>query len=254
MGILGRVEMIVWSIPTMTVLLLSGIAWISSHDLDPARPLPTTTKPLTVEVVSLDWKWLFIYPEQGIASVNRLTIPANTPISFAVTSSGVMNSFFVPQLGSQIYAMAGMVTRLHLQADSPGTFRGLSAQFSGDGFSDMRFTVDAVAADQFASWIAATQSTGPTLDATTYAELAQPSYAPKPFTYRAVSPRLFETIVHPPDAVGASRVRKAGRRAHGGVKMLGKLSWSAFPINEPIDMVVSGLMILTIAGILLWLR
>jgi cytochrome o ubiquinol oxidase subunit II len=129
----GRLEMIVWSIPAMTVLLLSGIAWISSHELDSAKPLPTTAKPITVEVVALDWKWLFIYPEQGIASVNRLTIPTDTPISFAVTSSGVMNSFFVPQLGSQIYAMAGMVTRLHLQADSPGTFRGFSAQFSGDG-------------------------------------------------------------------------------------------------------------------------
>jgi cytochrome o ubiquinol oxidase subunit II len=209
----GRIEMIVWSIPAMTVLLLSGIAWISSHDLDPAKPLPSTTKPITVEVVSLDWKWLFIYPEQGIASVNRLTIPTNTPISFAVTSSGVMNSFFVPQLGSQIYAMAGMVTRLHLQADSPGTFRGFSAQFSGDGFSDMRFTVDAVPADQFASWVAATQSTGPTLDATSYAELAQPSHAVPPFAYRAVSPGLFETIVHPqmPSAQAACGRLAGGR-------------------------------------------
>ena len=110
-------------------------------------------KPVNVQVVSLDWKWLFIYPDQGIATVNQLTIPVGTPVSFELTSSGVMNSFFVPQLGSQIYTMAGMVTRLHLQADHPGTYRGLSAQYSGSGFADMRFAVDAVPAEDFARWV-----------------------------------------------------------------------------------------------------
>ena len=124
----GRLEMLVWSIPAMTVLLVGGVAWVGSHDLDPRKPIASTVKPVRVQVVSLDWKWLFIYPDQGIASVNQLTIPVGTPVSFELTSSGVMNSFFVPQLGSQIYTMAGMVTRLHLQADHPGTYRGLSAQ------------------------------------------------------------------------------------------------------------------------------
>src|SRR4029077_1405876 len=136
----GRLELLVWSIPAMTVLLVGGVAWIGAHDLDPGRPISSTVKPVNVQVVSLDWKWLFIYPEQGIASVNKLVVPVGTPISFELTSSSVMNSFFVPQLGSQIYAMSGMATRLHLQADHLGTYAGLSAMFSGDGFPDMRFT------------------------------------------------------------------------------------------------------------------
>jgi cytochrome o ubiquinol oxidase subunit 2 len=191
----GRLELLVWSIPAMTVLLVGGVAWVGAHDLDPRKPIVSTTKPITVQVVSLDWKWLFIYPEQGIASVNQLTIPVGTPVSFQLTSSNVMNSFFVPQLGSQIYTMAGMVTRLHLQADHPGTYRGLSAQYSGAGFSAMRFTVDSVPDDQFARWIDATRGSGPTLDTRTYAELAKPSEAVAPFTYRAVAPGLFDGIV-----------------------------------------------------------
>src|SRR5439155_26926629 len=135
----GRLEMLVWSIPTMPVLLVGGVAWVGSHDLDPRKPIASTIKPLTVQVVSLDWKWLFIYPDQRVATVNQLTVPVGTPVSFELTSSGVMNSFFVPQLGSQIYTMAGMVTRLQLQADLTGTYRGLSAQYSGNGFADMRF-------------------------------------------------------------------------------------------------------------------
>ena len=160
----GRLELIVWSIPAMTVLLVGGIGWISAHDLDPRKPIASSAKPVTVQVVSLDWKWLFIYPDQGIASVNRLVIPAATPISFDLTSAGVMNSFFVPQLGSQIYTMAKMVTHLQLLADAPGTYPGFSAQFSGNGFADMQFTVDAVSPEQFAQWAAATRNAGPTLD------------------------------------------------------------------------------------------
>jgi cytochrome o ubiquinol oxidase subunit II len=191
----GRLEMLVWSIPAMTVLLVGGVAWVGSHDLDPRKPIVSTAKPIRVQVVSLDWKWLFIYPEQGIASVNQLTIPVGTPVTFELTSSGVMNSFWVPQLGSQIYTMAGMVTRLHLQADRPGTYRGLSAQFSGDGFADMRFTVDAVPAEHFARWVDQTHSSGPALDAKTYADLAKPSRAVVPFTYRTVTSNLFDNIL-----------------------------------------------------------
>ena len=143
----GRIEMLVWSIPLMTVLLVGTVAWIGAYDLDPPKPIASSTKPLKIQVVSLDWKWLFIYPEQGIASVNHLTIPVGTPVSFELTSSGVMNSFFVPQLAGQIYTMAGMVTRLNLRADYSGTYRGMSANYSGAGFSDMYFNVDAVAPD-----------------------------------------------------------------------------------------------------------
>ena len=191
----GRLEMLVWSIPAMTVLLVGGVAWIGSHDLDPRRPIASTIKPLTVQVVSLDWKWLFIYPDQGVATVNQLTIPIGKPVSFELTSSGVMNSFFVPQLGSQIYTMAGMVTRLQLQADLPGTYRGLSAQYSGNGFADMRFNVDAVPAENFAQWVDATRSAGPVLDTQAYAALAKPSKAVEPFSFGAVATNLFNGIL-----------------------------------------------------------
>ena len=190
-----RLEVLVWAIPAMTVLLVGGVAWVGAHDLDPRKPIVSAERPLHVQVVSLDWKWLFIYPEQGIATVNQLTIPVDTPVSFELTSSGVMNSFFVPQLGSQIYTMAGMVTRLNLQADHPGTYRGLSAQFSGDGFADMRFNVDAVPAEDFARWVDTTRNAGPALDAQNYVDLAKPSKAVVPFTYRAVASDLFNDIV-----------------------------------------------------------
>jgi cytochrome o ubiquinol oxidase subunit 2 len=192
----GRLELLVWSIPGMTVLLVGGVAWIGAHDLDPGRPISSTVKPVNVQVVSLDWKWLFIYPEEGIASVNKLVVPVGTPISFELTSSSVMNSFFVPQLGSQIYTMSGMATRLHLQADHPGTYPGISAMFSGDGFPDMHFTVDAVTDDRFAQWVRQARETGSALDKQAYTDLTKPSKAVAPFTYRGVAPGLFGSIVN----------------------------------------------------------
>ena len=190
----GRLEMLVWSIPAMTVFLVGGVAWVGSHDLSPRKPIESTVKPVRVQVASLDWKWLFIYPDQNVASVNRLVIPVGTPISMELTSSGVMNSFFVPQLGSQIYTMAGMITRLQLQADHPGTYRGFSAQFSGEGFADMHFDADAVTDETFAKWVETARGSGSQLDAQAYAELAKPSAAIAPFTYRAVAPGLFDSI------------------------------------------------------------
>jgi cytochrome o ubiquinol oxidase subunit 2 len=197
----GRLELLVWSIPAMTVLLVGGVAWVGAHDLDPRKPISSSVKPVTVQVVSLDWKWLFIYPEQGIASVNHLTVPVGTPISFELTSSTVMNSFFVPQLGGQIYTMSGMVTRLHLQADHPGTYPGLSAMFSGDGFADMRFAVDAVTNDKFAQWVSQAREAGPALDTQSYADLAKPTQAVAPFTYRTVTADLFSGIVNTASAM-----------------------------------------------------
>ena len=191
----GRLELLVWSIPIMTVILVGGVTWIGSYDLDPPKPIASAEKPIRVQVVALDWKWLFIYPEQGIATVNQLTIPVSTPIRFELTSSGVMNSFLVPQLGGQIYTMAGMVTQLYLQADYVGTYRGMSANYSGAGFSDMYFNVNAVPAEKFAQWVVATRDSGSVLDAQSYAALAKPSQAVAPFSYRAVAPDLFKSIL-----------------------------------------------------------
>jgi cytochrome o ubiquinol oxidase subunit 2 len=191
----GRIELIVWSIPLLTVILLGGVAWIGSHELDPARPLASSTPPLEVQVVSLDWKWLFIYPNQRIASVNELVIPAGVPIHFSLTSASVMTAFFIPQLGSMIYTMNGMRTQLNLQADMPGTFHGLASHFSGDGFSDMHFDVHAMPPDQFAAWIEGTRNTGPTLDSASYAALERQSVNTSPFTFGAADPMLFQQIV-----------------------------------------------------------
>jgi len=190
----GRLELLVWAIPLMTVILVGGVAWVGSHDLDPRRPIDPAVEPLHVQVVSLDWKWLFIYPDQGVATLNELTVPVGKPVHFDLTSSGVMNSFFVPQLGSQIYTMAGMVTQLELQADRAGSYPGLSANYSGRGFADMRFDVHAVSADEFGRWAAAAKSSQRVLDAGAYAELAKPAAAPAPATYGAVAPHLFDAI------------------------------------------------------------
>jgi cytochrome o ubiquinol oxidase subunit II len=190
----GRIEMIIWSIPALVILFLGGIAWTGSHDLDPPAQLQGSKAPLDIEVISLDWRWLFIYPQEGIASLNRLVVPPGVPLRFRLTSTTVMNSFFVPQLGSQIYTMPHMVTRLNLQADQTGTFEGLSAQFSGDGFSDMRFDLVSTEADAFKDWVGAARARGGALDAATFAELVKPAAAEGPQTYAQVSEGLFDRI------------------------------------------------------------
>jgi cytochrome o ubiquinol oxidase subunit 2 len=191
----GRLELIVWSIPALVVFFLGGIAWIGAHLLDPARPLSSTAKTLEIQVVSLDWKWLFIYPEQGVASVNHLVAPAGVPLHFQITSASVFNVFFVPRLGSEIYSMYGMTTQLNLQADRPGVYHGLSAHFSGDGFSDMAFDLQAVKPEQFSAWITTTSASGPVLDAAAYRNLLTQSVNVKSYTYRAVQRDLYSDIV-----------------------------------------------------------
>ena len=190
----GRIEMIIWSIPALIILFLGGIAWTGSHDLDPPVPLADTTPPLDIEVISLDWRWLFIYPHEGIASLNRLVVPAGVPLRFRLTSTTVMNSFFVPQLGTQIYTMPNMVTRLNLKADQPGTFEGISAQFSGDGFSDMRFDLVSTEAEAFKDWVNTTKTHGGVLDSTAFEELVKPAKADGAQTYSQVSEGLFDKI------------------------------------------------------------
>ncbi|MBV9248966.1 MAG: ubiquinol oxidase subunit II [Acetobacteraceae bacterium] len=191
----GRIELVVWSIPLLVIMFLAGLIWIGSHDLNPYRPIASRSRPVEVQVVSLDWKWLFIYPDQGIASVNQLVVPEGVPVHFSLTSASVMNSFFVPQLGSMIATMNGMVTQLYLEAAHAGDFYGESAQYSGNGFSDMHFILHAVTENDFASWVAATQRAGPALDQAAYIKLSQQSENVAPFTYRTVDPVLFQAIV-----------------------------------------------------------
>ena len=216
----GRIELVTWAIPMLTITLLGGVAWVGSHELDPAVPLESKAPALEVQVVSLDWKWLFIYPDQHIASVNQLMIPAGRPVHFQLTSASVMDSFFIPQLGSMIYTMNGMAANLNLQADQPGTLWGLSTHYSGDGFSDMHFAVHALTAGDFAEWVEATRKDGPVLDAASYAQLAKQSINDRPSTYRDADPELFARIVSqdiaPAPGPKGSGGGQAGQEADNG--------------------------------------
>ena len=192
----GKVELVTWGVPVLAVLFLGGLAYFGAHRLDPYRPIQSNVPPVRVEVVSLDWKWLFIYPDLGIASINQLIIPAGAPIAFRLTSATVMNTFFVARLGSMIYTMNGMATQLHLQADRPGVYHGMSAHYSGDGFADMKFAVRSVSPADFAGWAAQTRgASGPVLDEAAYRGLLRQTRNVAPSTYRAVAPRLFDAIV-----------------------------------------------------------
>jgi cytochrome o ubiquinol oxidase subunit II len=190
----GRLELVVWSIPTLTIILLGGVAWIGAHQLDPARPIEGTGPGITVQVVSLDWKWFFIYPDQRVATVNDLTVPVGSPLHLQLTSGSVMNVFFVPQLGSMIYTMNGMVTRLELRADEVGTYQGLSAHFSGDGFPDMLFDVHVVSQPQFSEWATSTGRSGQAMNADVYRKLTEQSIEPTKTSYRLDDPELFQAI------------------------------------------------------------
>lgn len=199
-----KLELLIWSAPLLIIICLGALTWVSTHKLDPYRPLERIdartaidpkVKPLTIEVVALDWKWLFIYPEQGIATVNELVVPAGTPVNFRLTSATVWNSFFVPQFGSMIYTMPRMTTRLNLQADRPGVYDGLSSHFSGDGFPGMQFKVQALPPEQFAMWAQGARGQGGALDGHAYGELSRPSSYVKPTTYGAVAPGLYDAIV-----------------------------------------------------------
>jgi len=190
----GRIELIIWSIPALVISFLGGIAWISSHDLDPPKPLESASSPLEVEVVSLDWRWLFIYPHERIATVNYLVVPTGVPVHFRLTSTSVMNSFFIPQLGSQIYTMPGMTTQLNLQADTAGVYPGISAQFSGPGFADMQFTLHAESNEEFTTWLAQVRGRGGVLDEATIAQLIRPTRAAGELTYGSVPDDPFDRV------------------------------------------------------------
>jgi cytochrome o ubiquinol oxidase subunit 2 len=191
----GRIELIVWSIPTLVILFLAGVIWTGTRDLDPARPPGAGHKVLEVQVISLDWKWLFIYPREKLATVNYLVVPTGTPFRLSLTSASVMNVFFVPRLGSMIYTMNGMVTLLHLQADQAGQYAGQSAQFSGDGFSDMRFVVRAVSQAGFESWVAGARAGHARLDRYGYVQLSRPLTNVDTMTFGDVETGLFDAVV-----------------------------------------------------------
>jgi cytochrome o ubiquinol oxidase subunit 2 len=189
------IEVVVWTVPCIIIAILAMITWRTTHELDPYKPLTSQVKPITIQAVSMDWKWVFIYPDYGVASVNELAFPANVPVNFQITSDSVMNAFFIPQLGSQIYAMAGMETKLHLIANEPGNYAGLSSNYSGAGFSDMHFTAMATSEQGFKDWINKAKASQLSLDGQTYHALTQPSEK-MPVTYYAnVKPGLFNSII-----------------------------------------------------------
>ncbi|HEY2037071.1 MAG TPA: ubiquinol oxidase subunit II [Steroidobacteraceae bacterium] len=193
----NTIEAVVWLIPCIIIAALGVITWRSSHALDPYRPLDSKVKPIRIDAVALDWKWLFIYPDQKVATVNEVAFPTNVPVEFHITSATVMNAFFIPQLGSQIYAMAGMQTQLHLLASAPGTYQGLSSNYSGDGFSGMSFKAIAVPSQQgFDAWVAKVKAAQQTLGDSAYARLAEPSESNPVAYYSGVQPPdLFADIV-----------------------------------------------------------
>lgn len=168
-------EALWWLIPSAIIVVLGTVAWTSSHQLDPSRPIASQTPQMTIQVVALDWKWLFIYPQQDVASVNYIQIPVNTPVDFEITSDTVMNSFWIPQLGGQIYAMPGMSTQLHLMADQTGSFNGLSANISGEGFAGMTFVTKATSEASFNAWVRQVKHSSHQLNLAAYAQLAKPS-------------------------------------------------------------------------------
>lgn len=189
-------ETIWWTVPCIIIVILGIMTWHMSHKLDPYRKLDMPGKPLVVEAVALRWKWLFIYPEQHMAALNFLELPKDRQIEFRITADAPMSSFFIPQLGSQIYAMAGMRTRLHLVANVAGVYEGMNTQYNGDGFSDMRFKVHVVAAQQFTKWQDSIKALrNPGLGLGTYGQLAMPTIANKPVYYSSVYPNLFRRIM-----------------------------------------------------------
>lgn len=193
----NKVEAVVWTVPILIIVFLAILTWKSTHALEPSKPLESDARPVVIEVVSLDWKWLFIYPEQGIATVNQIAFPVNRPVSFKITSNTVMNSFFIPTLGSQIYAMAGMQTKLHLIANEAGTFNGISSNFSGRGFSGMKFKAIATPDEAtFDQWVAkAKQSPDTLMTMDDFSKLAAPSENHPVEFFSSVKPELFKSII-----------------------------------------------------------
>jgi len=200
-------ETIWWVVPLAIIGVLGWVTWHSTHQLDPYRPIASDVQPVRVQVMALDWKWLFIYPDERIATVNYLQIPVDTPINFEISSAGAMNSFWVPQLAGQVYAMSGMSAKLHVMADTPGDYRGVSANLSGEGFAGMHFTVKAVDKDQYYTWTQAAKQSDKQLTAARYQQLVKPSEDDPEATFGWTEQNMYDK------AVLAS---SGGIPAHGG--------------------------------------
>jgi cytochrome o ubiquinol oxidase subunit 2 len=235
-----RLELVIWGAPLLIIIVLGAITWISTHNLDPYRPLDridakralaSGVQPLVVEVVALDWKWLFVYPELGIATVNELAAPVDRPIEFKITAASVMNSFSIPALAGQIYAMPGMQTKLHAVINKAGVYDGFSANYSGDGFSHMRFKFLGLATADFEHWVQKNKSSGAVLDRADYLKLEQPSEREPVRRYAQVDSGLYAAILN--RCVDASKmcmgqmmaIDAAGGAGKGGIAGVAAKPW-----------------------------
>lgn len=189
-------EFIWWAVPTIIITILAVITWQSSHALDPFKPLASDKQPITIQVIALQWRWLFIYPDQNIASLNFVEFPENTPVHFVITSDAPMNSFWIPELGGQVYAMAGMATQLHLMADGVGAYNGVSANISGAGFADMKFIAKSASVQDFGNWVESVRQSPSVLTQQIYNQLAQPIDDPSIVYYASSQSNLFNTVIN----------------------------------------------------------
>lgn len=245
-----KLELVIWGAPLLIIIALGAITWLSTHQLDPYRPLSrlsenrpvlSSDKTLEVQVVALDWKWLFIYPEQGIATVNELAAPVNRPIRFRMTSSTVMNSLFIPALAGQIYAMPGMQTQLHAVINEPGVYEGFSANYSGGGFSQMRFKFHGVSEADFEAWVSQAKQSGAVLDRAAYLQLERPSIADPVKRFGGVERELFTAAVN--RCVDAGRMcmgEMMAIDAAGGGGKVGLANLARQPWREGEALVVAG--------------
>ena len=227
-----KIEVVIWTVPILIIIALGVITYKSTHALDPYRPLESDVKPVTLEVVALDWKWVFIYPEQGIATVNKIVFPANTPVNFRITSDSVMNSFFIPGLGGQIYAMAGMTTKLHLIANKNAEMDGISANYSGAGFTGMKFKAIATSEEDFNAWVAEVKASPKQLDNAEYAALEKPSENNPVELYSTVTPNLFQLIIDKYEGMNPGKFVKHEKKEESGTQGLDNTSNSAAGAEE----------------------
>jgi cytochrome o ubiquinol oxidase subunit 2 len=190
-----KTGLILWLIPSIIIAVIAVINWKSTHALDPYKPLASNAKPITIQVVALRWKWLFIYPEQNIATVNLVEFPNSVPVDFQLTADAPMSSFWIPQLGGQIYAMAGMSTHLHLMANAPGEFPGSAAEINGQGFAGMKFKAIASAPADFDNWVRSVKTTSPSLSLSEFNKLAQPTENNSMSGYSTVQKNLYNTVI-----------------------------------------------------------
>ncbi|WP_459056913.1 ubiquinol oxidase subunit II [Stenotrophomonas sp. PSU-St22] len=214
-----KVEIVVWGVPLIIIAVLAVIVWKSTHELDPYKPLDVAGEPLHVDVIATDWKWVFVYPDLGIATVNQLNFLVDRPLAFNITSNSTMNTFFIPQLGGQIYAMAGMRTQLHLIANEPGQFRGMSGNYSGHGFSNMKFIATASSNEEFERWVTEVRSAPDALSFTQFKALAAPSKNAPVQHFSSVEPLLFKKVIDQFIGVGENTAAATPAGAAGGAQV-----------------------------------